>query len=300
MRRSGAIEQMTISERAQQLLAARTPFVHARVVRAQPPTSAYPGDEAILLADGTIEGFVGGQCAQNSVRKAALGALQAGESVLLRVLPDGDVHFPEAPGACVVVNPCLSGGSLEIFLTPQLPAPLIRVYGTTPIADALIDLCGVLGYDARRDVDLADTNAVVIASHGGPEAEIIRAALDHGVGYIGLVASKVRGASILNDLELSDAERARIHTPVGLRIGAKTPSEIAVSIAAELIAAVRDGSLTRDGSAAKNVPIEAIDPECGMTVLIGPATEHLQLAGADYWFCGPGCRTAFAAGKAGA
>ena len=133
MRRSGAIEQVTISERAQQLLAARTPFVHATVVRAQPPTSAHPGDEAILLADGTIEGFVGGQCAQNSVRKAALGALQTGESVLLRVLPDGDVHFPEAPGACVVVNPCLSGGSLEIFLTPQLPA--------------------AAGADLRRDAD---------------------------------------------------------------------------------------------------------------------------------------------------
>src|SRR5882672_3803310 len=141
---------MTVSERAAQLLRARTPFVHATVVRAQQPTSARAGDEAILLSDGTIEGCVGGQCAQNSVRKAALGALQAGESVLLRVLPDGDVHFPEAPGACVVVNPCLSGGSLEIFLTPQLPAPLIRVYGGTPIADALIELCKVLGYDALR------------------------------------------------------------------------------------------------------------------------------------------------------
>ena len=96
---------MTVSQRAQELLQARTPFVHATVVRAQEPASAHPGDEAILLADGTIEGFVGGQCAQNSVRKAALGALQSGESVLLRVLPDGDVHFPEAPGACVVVNP---------------------------------------------------------------------------------------------------------------------------------------------------------------------------------------------------
>jgi xanthine dehydrogenase accessory factor len=294
---------MTISERAQQLLAARTPFVHARVVRAQPPTSSYPGDEAILLADGTIEGFVGGQCAQNSVRKAALGVLQAGESVLLRVLPDGDVHFPEAPGACVVVNPCLSGGSLEIFLTPQLPAPLIRVHGATPIADALIQLCTVLGFearrDARRDTELSDTTAVVIASHGGPEAEIVRAALDNGVGYIGLVASKVRGASILNTLELSDAERARVHTPVGLPIGAKTPAEIAVSIAAELISSIRGGSLSRpvsvDGGAQK-----AVDPVCGMTVTIGPATEHLRLAAADYWFCSPGCRTAFAAGKDGA
>ena len=294
---------MTISERARQLLAARTPFVHATVVRAQPPTSSYPGDEAILLADGTIEGFVGGQCAQNSVRKAALGALQAGESVLLRVLPDGDVHFPEAPGACVVVNPCLSGGSLEIFLTPQLPAPLIQVYGDTPIADALTQLCGVLGYDARRGTDFADATAfptaIVIASHGGPEAEIIRAALDNGVRYIGLVASKVRGASIVNSLDLSGDERARVHTPVGLPIGAKTPAEIAVSIAAELIAGIRGGGLTR-GVAPEGIPREAVDPVCGMTVTIAPATEHLQLAGADYWFCGPGCRAAFADRQVGA
>ena len=288
---------ITIRERAQQLLAARTPFVHATVVRAQQPTSAFPGDEAILLPDGTIEGFVGGQCAQNSVRKAALGVLQAGESVLLRVLPDGDIHFPEAPGACVVVNPCLSGGSLEIFLTPQLPSPLIRIYGATPIADALIDLCRVLGYDARPDTDLSDTSAVVIASHGGPEAEIIRAGLDNGVGYIGLVASRVRGASILNELELSDTERARIHTPVGLAIGAKTPAEIAVSIAAELIAAMREGNLTR--SSVNGASREAVDPVCGMTVPIGAATEHLKLEGVDYWFCCSGCRTAFAAGKAG-
>ena len=289
---------MTISERARELSAARTPFVHATVVRAQPPTSSYPGDEAILLADGTIEGFVGGQCAQNSVRKAALGALQAGESVLLRVLPDGDVHFPEAPGACVVVNPCLSGGSLEIFLAPQLPAPLIQIYGATPIGDALAQLCEVLGYDVRRDTEPADATAVVIASHGGPEAEIIRAALDNGVGYIGLVASQVRGASILNELELSEAERARVHTPVGLSIGAKTPAEIAVSIAAELIAGIRGGGLSR-AVALEGGPREAVDPVCGMTVTIGPATEHLQLAGADFWFCGPGCRRSFAA-EAGA
>jgi xanthine dehydrogenase accessory factor len=294
---------MGISERAQQLVAARTPFVHATVVRAQQPTSASAGDEAILLADGTIEGFVGGQCAQNSVRKAALGALQAGESVLLRVLPDGDVHFPEAPGACVVVNPCLSGGSLEIFLTPRLPAPLIRIYGATPIADALIQMCGVLDYDVHGDgggaTDLSQANAVVIASHGGPEAELIRSALDSGVRYIGLVASKVRGASILNELELTDAERSRIHTPVGLAIGAKSPAEIAVSIAAELIAAIRDGSLVRCSDPVHGAAREAVDPVCGMTVTIGPDSEHLQLAGADYWFCCSGCRTAFAARKNG-
>jgi xanthine dehydrogenase accessory factor len=293
---------MTVSERIAQLLRSRTPFVHATVVRAQEPASARPGDEAILLADGTIEGFVGGQCAQNSVRKAALGALQAGESVLLRVLPDGDVHFPDAPGACVVVNPCLSGGALEIFLTPQLPAPLIRVYGASPIAEALARLGGLLGYSVKRDEsdDLTQTTAVVIASHGGPEADIIRAALDAGVGYIGLVASKVRGASVLNGLELSDAERARVHTPVGLAIGAKTPEEIAVSIAAELIAALRGGTLTISAQpGGDRGDTLAVDPVCGMTVTAGPDTEHLRLAGDDYWFCSPACRLSFAA-KAGA
>src|SRR3954451_16389945 len=142
---------MTMSERAAQLVRARTPFVHATVVRAQPPTSAHAGDEAILLSDGTIEGFVGGEYAQRSVRRAALGVLQAGESVLLRVLPDGDVHFPEAPGACVVVNPCLSGGALEIFLAPRVPARRVRIGGARPVADPLAELCGCLGYAVARD-----------------------------------------------------------------------------------------------------------------------------------------------------
>jgi xanthine dehydrogenase accessory factor len=237
---------MTMSERVQQLRRSRTPFVHATVVRAQQPASAHAGDEAILLSDGSIEGFVGGHCAQNSVRKAALGALQAGESVLLRVLPDGDVHFPEAPGACVVVNPCLSGGALEIFLDPQVPAPMLRICGATPISDALAASTAALGYDVLRDGDgdFALATAVVIATHGGPEAELIRAALDAGVGYVGLVASKVRGCSILAGMALTDAERRRVHTPVGLPIGAKTPAEIAVSILAEIVSAIRVNGVT--------------------------------------------------------
>jgi xanthine dehydrogenase accessory factor len=294
---------MEMTERAQQLLRSRTPFVHATVVRAQQPTSAHPGDQAILLQDGTIEGFVGGQCAQNSVRKAALGALQTNESMLLRVLPDGDVHFPEAPGACVVVNPCLSGGALEIFLAPQVPAPLVRVCGATPIADALTELCGSLGYDVQRDAagQWEQATAVVIASHGGPEAEMIRAALDAGVGYVGLVASPVRGASVLDGLELTEAERARVHTPVGLPIGAKTPAEIAVAILGEVIHAIRLEGLrvtarqVDDGEYSS----EAVDPVCGMPVSIRPATEHTRYVGADFWFCSAACRTAFIAARAG-
>ena len=164
--------------------------------------------------------------------------MQTNESVLLRVLPDGDVHFPEAPGACVVVNPCLSGGALEIFLVPQVPAPLVRVFGATPIADALVDICGALGYDAHAAVKPTiwrAPTAVVIASLGGPEAETIRAALDAGVGYIGLVASRVRGASILERPRPRPRPSGAGCTPrSGCRSAPKTPAEIAVSIVAEV------------------------------------------------------------------
>jgi xanthine dehydrogenase accessory factor len=302
---------MTIADRAKQLLHERKPFVHATVVRAQPPTSAHAGDEAILLADGTIEGFVGGQCAQNSVRKAALGALQAGESVLLRVLPDGDVHFPDAPGACVVVNPCLSGGALEIFLTPQFPAPLVRICGRTPIAENLARVCDALGYDVRRDgagdipgsagsgppEEFEGVTAVVIATHGGLEAETIRAALDAGIGYVGLVASRIRGASVLDSMDLDETDRARVHTPVGLPIGAKTPAEIAVSIAAEVIAEIRREGLPV-AARPDAPPATAVDPVCGMTVRVGPDTPHLRIGGQVHWFCCPGCRSNFAAARA--
>ncbi|MEV0945320.1 XdhC family protein [Rhodococcus sp. NPDC049939] len=291
---------MDLKERAEQLTRDRRPFVHATVVRAQPPTSSHSGDEAILLQDGSIEGFVGGQCAQNSVRQAGLAALVNNESVLLRVLPDGAVQFPEAPGASVVVNPCLSGGAMEIFLEPQLPAPLVRIYGDTPIANNLASISALLGFDLdRNDSDIehfSDTTAVVLAGHGGPEPETIRAALDAGVGYVGLVASRVRGGAILDELNLTEAERARVHTPVGLNIGAKTPAEIAVSIAAELVSELRVGGLRAPVNESAEPPAvtEAIDPVCGMSVVIGENTPHLSRDGEDFWFCGPGCRASFA------
>ena len=120
----------------------------------------------------------------------------------------------------------------------------------------------------------------MIASHGGPEAETIRAALDAGVGYIGLVASRVRGASIAGRRSTStDAERARVHTPVGLPIGAKTPAEIAVSIVAEVV---------RNPSADCRRPDGRRDnrggPVCGMT-MVGPITDSRTTV--DHWFCCP-------------
>lgn len=286
-----------MTARMAELSARRVPFVHATVVRAEQPTSARPGDDAIILADGTMEGFVGGQCAQESVRTAALSTLHSGEALLLRVMPGGEGSFPEAPGAQVTVNPCLSGGALEIFLEPQLPAAVISIVGTTPIADAVAELAEPLGFDVLRtapDQSPHGAIATVVCSLGQEEEKAVRVALDADVGLIAVVASRVRGAAMLESMGLGEIERARIRTPAGLDIGARTPHEIALSILGQIVQAVRVEGLTAPAGTVVGLPEQAIDPVCGMTVVVVADTPHFVLDGIDHWFCSPGCRDRFA------
>ena len=285
-----------ISARAGELIAQRRRFVQATVVRAQCPTSARPGDAALVLPDGSIEGFVGGQCAEESVRVAALEALEHRDTVLLRILPDGSETFPDTPGAVTVVNPCLSGGAIEVFLEPKLPAARIAVVGTTPIADALVQFGAPLGFSVDHDAETVDdATAVIIASHGRGEEQAIRSALDAGVGFIGLVASRTRGSAVIESLDLNPDEHRVVHSPVGLDIGARTAEEIAVSILADVVRAIRvDGLEAPKSEVELSRPASAIDPVCGMTVTIGDDTAHLHHDGIDHWFCNPGCRTRYA------
>jgi xanthine dehydrogenase accessory factor len=229
-----------IASRVHELTAQRRPFVHATVVRAQQPTSAVPGDDAVILADGSIEGFVGGVCAETSVRAAALDTLRDGKTLLLRVLPDGSASFPDAPGALVVVNPCLSGGAIEIFLRPVLPRPLLGVSGTaTPIGDAVASLAAFLDFETTPPLTYAGASAVVVAGLGRDDEQAIRAALDAGVPLIALVASRTRSTAVLNSLNLTDEERSRVRPHAGLDIGARTHKEIALSVLAEIVREIR-------------------------------------------------------------
>jgi len=282
-----------IAQRVGELVEQRVPFVLATVVRAEMPTSARPGDAAVVLADGSVEGFVGGQCAEESVKVAAMGVLTSGEPLLLRVLPADD-DFPDRPGAQAVVNPCLSGGSIEVFLEPKLPAARIAVVGNTPIAEALVQFGAQLGY-AMDHVpnsvpNAAGALAVLISSHGRHEEDSIRAALDAEVGFVGLVASRVRGAAVLASLDLNPEQAATVRSPVGVEIGARTAEEIALSVLAEGVAEVRLNALAPPKSDAPLTPAEALDPICGMTVVVGEQTPHLQHDGDDYWYCNVGCR----------
>jgi xanthine dehydrogenase accessory factor len=134
-----------------------------------------------------------------------------------------------------------------------------------------------------------------VSTHGRDEPETLRAALDAGVPYIGLIASERRANLVLDAMDLTDAERGNVRSPVGLPIGARTHAEIALSIAAELVREVRLGGIEAAEATARVRPRTAIDPICGMTVTVTDATLHLAHGGEDVWFCAPGCRARYAA-----
>jgi xanthine dehydrogenase accessory factor len=284
-----------LARRAASLAAERVPFALATVVRARHPTSVRPGDCALVLSDGTIEGFVGGACASSSVRLHGLRVLETGEPLLLRLVPDDEGAAASlGPGEDAVVverNPCLSGGALEIFLEPQLPLPRMLVVGDSPIAQALASLAGEAGYDAVRtpaaETDPRPTDAaLVVASHGSDEERVLSQALGEGIPYVALVASRTRGAAVRAALDVPDELRAQLHTPAGLDLGASTPPEVAIAILAELVAQRH----TRRAEPAITPPLEALDPVCGMRVAISGATPRIG----DVFFCSEYCREKYA------
>src|SRR4029453_1311298 len=99
---------MSVTATAAQLTRTREPFVQATVVRAQKPTSTHAGATALARSDGSIEGFVGGTCAEAPVGGFGLRVLDSNEPLLLGIVPDA-VTVPAEEGAVTVVNPCLSG-----------------------------------------------------------------------------------------------------------------------------------------------------------------------------------------------
>ena len=271
--------------RAQELAERGEPFVQATVVRVQRPTSAKPGDAALVLADGTIEGFVGGDCAEQSVREYALRAIETGEPTLLRVVPfGGDAES----GVVTVQNPCLSGGMIEVFLEPVVPAPRVLVEGDTPIVHALLRIGAELGLEmvggevAPRRGDLA----LIAAGHGREELPALEAALEAELPYVGLVASRRRGQGVLGELRgdgVAPERLERIDTPAGLDLGARTPAEIALSILARVVEVRR----------APKQAVTAVDPICGMTVSVVAGTPSVEHGGETVHFCGEGCKAAF-------
>ena len=220
------------------------PHVVATAVRihGEPPCAV--GQRMVLTADGPIEGTLG--CAEFDAAAAA-----AAPELLSRGRPETRTFHHDL-------------GSVEVYLEPLLPAPRLVVLGATPVGLALLRWGRSLGYDpvlveprsdrvtsshrteASRVVDGPDGVALgmfdaVHTDHEAPlVAEHLAALVRAGARFVGLMGSRRHSGSHLDALRgqgLTVEEVARVQTPVGLDIGARTPEEIALSILAGIVAA---------------------------------------------------------------
>lgn len=268
--------------------ARREAFATATVVRAEKPTSAKPGAKALVSADGTLAGWIGGSCAAPTVIRESLEAMADGQPRLILI---SNEPMPPRKGLRQVPMTCISGGAIEIYIEPVLPKEQLVVLGETPVARALASLGEGMALAVVRSLEGAtidERTHVVVATRSEMDEELVIEALRTKAPYVALVASHRRGDAIVEDAMLAGISKPRamgLHYPAGLDIGARTQEEIAVSILAEIIQ-------DRPVADAPDVE-EAIDPICGMTVAITPHALSAIHEGTTYHFCAESCRRRF-------
>jgi xanthine dehydrogenase accessory factor len=244
---------------AKELEAKGESYVLATVVRAIAPTSAKPGDKAVVTEEGVVHGWIGGSCAEPTVKKEAKVALADGACRVVQITPDPNV-ISDREGLVVVPMTCYSGGELEIYLEPHRAKRELVVFGNSPVAQALVEIGVAVGYKVAvvdtterpplegatvitslDEVDLirADEAAIVVATHGVFDEDAIARAVELAPGYLGVVASPKRFSSLAGAMERRGVSRdtwAQVDGPAGVDIGARTPQEIAISIIAAITA----------------------------------------------------------------
>jgi xanthine dehydrogenase accessory factor len=279
-----------------------TPCALATVVRTEPPTSARPGDKAVITADGRLRGWIGGSCSEPVVRREALRALAEGTPQLVTIVGGDEVRQTRKRGELMVATTCPSGGSLDVFIEPRLPKPLLVVFGESPAAHTIVRLADLTGF-RTRGVSQGEVESLeippgegyaVVATMGHYDEDALEAALSRPDFDVNLIASARRAAAVRQELHrrgLDEQTVARVHTPAGKMRGA-TQEEIALLALADIVAARRKrvaSPATVDPS-----PVTfATDPVCGMTVDPLTATNKTVHDGRRYWFCSAGCAAEF-------
>ena len=286
-----------ILERVGELRAARKSFVLATVIASYPPQSVRSGTKAIVLADGTIEGWIGGGCIRPVVVDEAREALASTEPRLVRMNAgagrEGGRGIREYPMTCQ------GEGGVEIYLEPVVPAPRLCVIGDTPVAHALKSLAGTIGHDVVAEPN--DAEAVVVATMGVGDEDALAAAASGNAAYIGLVASRKKARFLFDYVRAAgvpDEQLARVKAPAGLDLGGMAPGEIAISILAEIVQRRHRHPEERSASDATRDDTTAIDPICGMTVDKATAKHTLEIEGETFYFCCPHCKARFAKARA--
>jgi xanthine dehydrogenase accessory factor len=310
------------------------PFVVATVVGRRAPVSAHLGDRAIVYADGRMDGFVGGACSREIVRKQALECLRLRHARLVSIRPDAGAMSTADPEHVIVPMTCVSEGAVDVYIEPNPRRRRLVVAGNTPVAEALTRTALTLDFDVVRVVlaheqrDLepdapalgfsvapleslaailqeggGDT-AAVVATQGHYDDQALESILRAGATYVGLVASRTRGGVVLNGLAASGVPGVdRVRNPAGLDLGARTAPEVALSILAEIVQQRPAEAIDRPAAAAAASPSPAashtaVDPVCHMDVAIATARHSAEVNETVYYFCCAECRRRFVADPA--
>jgi xanthine dehydrogenase accessory factor len=300
------------------------PFALATVVRREPPSSARVGDTALVTDSGAFHGWVGGSCTQPTVIREALLALADRLPRLIALSPHPELD--RRPGIAAFPMVCHSGGSVDIYIEPVLPAPRLVVFGASPVGHALARIGKALGYAVDAVDPAADPTTfpeadrvfsqiegaprqqksgtsgpwlcAVVATLGQWDEDGIRAALALQPAYLGVVASRTRFAVIRETLMASgiaEEALATIRNPAGLDIGAELSEEVALSVLAEIVQARHATQPAIAPVVSSEAATEAIDPVCGMSVVIATARHKADVGGRTYYFCCGGCKERFVA-----
>ncbi|HET9724402.1 MAG TPA: XdhC family protein [Actinomycetota bacterium] len=312
-----------VLELAARLSAEGTPFVLATVVWSRAPSSGKPSSTALVTADGTLRGWLGGACAEPVVLREALRALEEGTPRLLYLGTPDELVGNRRDGVVTVPIACQSEGALEVYVEPVLPSPHLVVIGRSPAVDALAGMATALGWravvvddggdaalhaglsDVRTSLDLTAADIgpgsfVVVATQGHYDEDALERALRTSAGYVGLVASRRRAEAVigyLRDRGVPERDLARVHAPAGLDLGRLPNQEIAVAILAQVVQLRAAGDLGAGTSVAVERH-EEIDPVCHMTVQVSTARYRTAHQGRTYYFCSAGCRERFSADPA--
>ena len=303
-----AIEGMGVVERAVELAKDGQSFAMATVVWRRGPSSGQSSSRAIVTADGQLYGWIGGACAEPVIIREAKRVLEEGQPKLIWLGQEGDfagMHIPE--GIVTIPISCQSDGALQIYIEPMQSVPQLLVVGRSPMAITLTKIAEVLDWQVQL-VDVNDlissmvtsSTIVVIATQGHGDEEAIEIALSENPVYLGVVASGRRGKVLLDylvDRGVSPEKLERVRVPVGIDLGHTSHREMAVAILAELVQLRALGAFSRDSRETKlgalEVVDEVIDLVCGMTVKAEKANRPYTYENVTYYFCAPGCRSAF-------
>jgi len=301
-------------------LAKGVPFALATVVRRERPTSGEPGDKAIITADGEFLGWIGGSCAQPTVLHEAKKAIDDGEPRLVVLTPNLDEEPRE--GVELYRMTCYSGGTMEIYIEPYLPAPQLLVCGASPAAETLVKIGAAVGFKvilidpsaSKEKFSAADMvlpqvepdklgavreRYAVVATNGNWDEEAIRGLLPLSPDYLGLVASKKRFQQIRKDLIDSGVAQEKldlIKCPAGIDMPTRTFPEVALSIIAEIVTLRRSqekkAAASRGSAELSTYPL-VVDPVCHMKVDPQTAASSFLFAGITYYFCNAHCKNSF-------